>query len=351
MKVKGYIFSRSFFGERVPQNVQNVVLRDYCKKKKILFELSNTEYSAPKSTKILMNILENLNKYDGIIFYSLFQLPENFLERQKVYKKIIDKKKQLHFALEDRQASTKEDIRYIEKIFLIKNKSENIITKKKGKLKNFVSTKHYKTKRNYLQRMNDNKIKCMKISKKYGFEYWDGHRKYGYGGYKYIPGYHTELAKKIIRNYKLDNNSKILDIGCGKGYLLFEIKKLLKDIKITGVDISKYAKLNSKKEIKKNILLLDARKKLNFSDKDFDLVISINTLHNFSIRDVKLCLSEIERVGKSKFICVESFRNEKEQFNLQCWALTAETIIDVRSWKWLFAESNYSGDYEFIFFK
>lgn len=199
--------------------------------------------------------------------------------------------------------------------------------------------------------MNDNKIKCMKISKKYGFEYWDGHRKYGYGGYKYIPGYHTELAKKIIRNYKLDNNSKILDIGCGKGYLLFEIKKLLKDIKITGVDISKYAKLNSKKEIKKNILLLDARKKLNFSDKDFDLVISINTLHNFSIRDVKLCLSEIERVGKSKFICVKSFRNEKEQFNLQCWALTAETIIDVRSWKWLFAKSNYSGDYEFIFFK
>ena len=95
-------------------------------------------------------------------------------------------------------------------------------------IKNFFSTNHNKVVRNYLQRMKKEKVKCMQISKKYGYHYWDGDRKYGYGGYKYIPGYHTDLAKKIIKKYKLNNKSKILDVGCGKGFLAYEIKKLLK---------------------------------------------------------------------------------------------------------------------------
>ena len=198
--------------------------------------------------------------------------------------------------------------------------------------------------------MVNNKIKCMKISKKYDLDYWDGDRKYGYGGYKYIPGYHRLLAQKIIKQYNLNNDSKILDVGCGKGFLLYEIKKILKDIKITGIDISKYAKKKSKNEIKRFISLHDIRKKLKFSSSNFDLVISINTLHNLKLPEICKALSEIERVGKSKFVCVESYRNEKEQFNLQCWALTAETIIDKSSWEWLFKTSNYSGDYEFIYF-
>ena len=198
--------------------------------------------------------------------------------------------------------------------------------------------------------MNDNKVKCMKISKKYQFDYWDGNRKYGYGGYKYIKDYHKTLALNLIKNYSLNKNSKILDIGCGKGFLIYEIKKIIKDIKIYGCDISNYAIKNAKKEIKSNIFKHDASKKFNFSNKNFDLVISINTLHNLKLTNLEKSLKEIERLGKKKFICVESYRNEKEQFNLYCWALTAETLLDVNAWKWLFKTNYYSGDFEFIFF-
>ena len=119
-----------------------------------------------------------------------------------------------------------------------------------GKLKNFVTSLHLKTKRNYLERMIDNKVFCMNISKKYGYEYWDGNRRYGYGGYKFIPGRSTNVAKKLIRTYKLTNKSSILDIGCGKGYLLYEIKKILPKIDIHGYDISSYAIKKSKPELK-----------------------------------------------------------------------------------------------------
>ena len=81
-----------------------------------------------------------------------------------------------------------------------------------------VTNLHKSTKRDYLKRMIDNKVQCMTIAKKYGYDYWDGNRKYGYGGYKYIPGKWTSVAKRLIKNYKLNDNSKILDVGCGKAY-------------------------------------------------------------------------------------------------------------------------------------
>ena len=224
------------------------------------------------------------------------------------------------------------------------------MNKKPNEIFNFVTVNHIKTKRNYIERMLNNKVLCMKTSKKYGFDYWDGDRKFGYGGYKYIEGYFTKLAKKIIKKYNLNNDSKILDIGCGKGYLLFEIKKILKKINILGIDTSNYAILNSKKEIKKFIIKKNIIKGLNFKDNFFDLVISINTLHNLKLNDLEKSITEIERLGKNKFICVESYKNEFEQFNLQCWALTAETIIDTNSWKWLLKKFLYTGDYEFIYF-
>ena len=219
-----------------------------------------------------------------------------------------------------------------------------------GSVKNYVTFNHKKTNRNYLERMNNNKIQCMTTAKKYGFDYWDGDRKYGYGGYRYIKGYHSILAKKLVKDYSLNETSKILDIGCGKGFLLYEIQKILRNVKLYGLDISRYAKSNAKNEIKNKIKIWDINKKINFEDQFFDLVISINTLHNLKLKKLTQCLKEIERLGKSKFICVESYRNEKEQFNLQCWALTAETLIDKSSWLWLFKNVGYSGDYEFIYF-
>ena len=101
-----------------------------------------------------------------------------------------------------------------------------------GKLVNFVSKLHKSTKRDYLDRMINQKVRCMKKAREFGYDYWDGDRKYGYGGYKYIPGRWRSVAKQMIKKYKITNNSKVLDVGCGKGYILYEIKKILPNLKI-----------------------------------------------------------------------------------------------------------------------
>ena len=119
-----------------------------------------------------------------------------------------------------------------------------------GKLLNIITPLHKKTKRDYLARMQDDKIHCMRVAKKYGFDYWDGDRRYGYGGYKYDGRWKT-VAEKLIKQYKLNNKSKILDVGCGKGFLLFEFNKLLPGSTICGFDISRYGLKNAKEEIKK----------------------------------------------------------------------------------------------------
>ena len=215
---------------------------------------------------------------------------------------------------------------------------------------NFVTKLHKSTSRNYLQRMMNEKVNCMKIAKKYGKDYWDGDRKFGYGGYKYIPGRWANVAKKLISFYKLKSGSKILDVGCGKSYLLYEMIKLEPNLKIQGIDISNYAINKAFKH--KNIKLKNhkAEKKYNFKKNYFDLVISLGTLNNLEIFNLEKALKEIQRVGKKKFIMVESYKNDKQLFNLQCWALTCQSFLNPKEWKWVFKNSNYTGDYEFIYF-
>lgn len=218
------------------------------------------------------------------------------------------------------------------------------------KLLEIITPLHKKTERNYLARMMDEKPHCMEISKRYEKDYWDGDRRYGYGGY-YYNGRQKEIAKKLITEYNLKGDAKILDIGCGKGYLLYELRELLPESDIMGFDISSYALENSKEEIKSKLFRYEAQKDYPFRDKEFDLVISITTLHNLQINDLKKSLQETERVGKEKYIAVESFRNDKELFNLQCWALTCNSFFSPKEWEWIFNEFGYTGDYEFIFFE
>ena len=218
------------------------------------------------------------------------------------------------------------------------------------KLLNIITPLHKKTKRDCIGRMTDNKVECMRIAKQYGKDYWDGDRRYGYGGYRY-DGRWSSVAEKMIKNYNLPPNAEILDVGCGKGFLLYEFKKLLPSSKITGFDISEYAIANSKEEIRGSLFAHKAQDAYPFSDKKFDLVISITTLHNLCLSDLKSALGEIERVGKNKYIAVESYRNIEELFNLQCWALTCESFFSHEEWVWLFDEFNYKGDYEFIYFE
>ena len=220
-----------------------------------------------------------------------------------------------------------------------------------GKRKFFVNKLHHSSKRNYLKRMNNQKVKGMQIASKYGYDYWDGNRRYGYGGYKYIPGRWTSVAKKLIKNYSLNNNSHILDVGCGKAYLLYEIKLLLPKIKIYGFDISSYAIKKSKNIVRKNLFVHNAKNKFPYKDKKFDLAISLATLHNLSINELFSCIKEIERVAKKKYIMVESYNNFQELFNLQCWALTCKSFYYINDWNWIFKTNKYKGDFEFISFK
>lgn len=219
-----------------------------------------------------------------------------------------------------------------------------------GKLLNIITPLHKRTQRDYLGRMKDNKPECAKVARKFDREFFDSERKFGYGGYKY-DGRWEAIAKKFIELYNLPSDAKILDVGCGKGFLLYEFKKLLPKATVKGFDISQYAIKNAKEEIRADIFVHRAQDKYPFQDKEFDLVISITTLHNLLINELKVSLQEIERVGKQKYINVEGYRSEKELFNLQCWALTAELFFRPEEWIWLFNEFGYTGDYEFIYFE
>jgi len=219
---------------------------------------------------------------------------------------------------------------------------------KPNKIK-LITSNHKKTSRNYLERMKNNKPEIMKISKKYNFHYWDGNRKFGYGGYKY-DGRWKLIAKKIIKKYKLNKNSRILDVGCGKGFLVYELTKLLNSKNIYGIDISRYSIKKSPKIIRKNLSVKDCRKGLNYKKKYFDLILSINLIHNFSIYEIKNFLRNIVKISKKSYISTESYRNERELFNLQCWALTAESFFSEKEWNWIFKSYGYNRDFELIYF-
>ena len=218
----------------------------------------------------------------------------------------------------------------------------------------FINVLHKSTKRDYLARVNDPlypKYKAAYLAKKFDFDYWDGDRRICYGGYHYIPGRWAIVAKRMIEYYGLTKKSKILDIGCGKGFLLYEFTKLLPGIEISGLDISKYALGNSKEEISKYLTLGNATN-LPFEDNYFDFVFSINTLHCLHSFELDKALREMERVGKlNKYICVESFRNEKEKANLLYWQVTCEAFNNPDSWKWWFKNTGFEGDYSFIYFE
>ena len=220
-----------------------------------------------------------------------------------------------------------------------------------GNLVNYATSLHKATRRSYIERMVDDKVNCMTKAKKYEFDYWDGSRRYGYGGYKYMAGRWKPVAEALIKNYKLSNNSSILDVGCGKGFLLYELKLLLPNLKISGFDISKHGISESKEEIRESLFIHRAQDKYPFKDNQFDLVISLGCLHNLKIFELAAAIKEIERVAKNSYLMLESYRNEQELFNLQCWALTCESFFTPDEWKWIYDHFGYSGDYEFIYFE
>lgn len=214
----------------------------------------------------------------------------------------------------------------------------------------FITDVHKSTKRDYLARVNNPewpKAKAAVLAKKFGYEYWD-QPGICYGGYSYKPGRWDNVITKMIDHYQLKPGAKILDVGCGKGYMLYDFSKL--GYEVAGIDISQYAIDNAKEEIKDKLIVGNANK-LPFEDKSFDLIISLNTLHNLECYDMLSALKEIEKVGKNKYIVVESWRNEEERVNLLYWQLTCACFFSPPEWQWWMETAGYTGDYSFIYFE
>ena len=218
----------------------------------------------------------------------------------------------------------------------------------------FMSALHKSTPRDYLERVNDPeypKARAAELAKKFSAEYWDGDRRICYGGYRYLEGRWEKVARAMTNHYQLPTKPKILDIGCGKGFLLYDFLKVIPDAEIYGIDISEYAINNSKPEIRDRLKIGNAIN-LPWEDNTFDLVISITTLHNLHAYDLDLALREMERVGKRhKYLCLESYRNEQEKANLLYWQVTCEAFNTPEEWNWWFKHTNYTGDFSFIYFE
>ena len=220
-----------------------------------------------------------------------------------------------------------------------------------GELVQFVTPLHQATSRSYIDRMVDDKVHCMLKAKEYESDYWDGHRRYGYGGYKYMAGWWKPVAEALIEKYKLTNDSSVLDVGCGKAFLLYELNLLLPELRVEGFDISQHGLASAKEEIRSSLFSHRAQDSYPYEDDTFDLVISLGCFHNLRIFELETALAEVERVGKQGYVMLESYRNELEQFNLQCWALTCESFFDSKEWCWIYDHFGYTGDYEFIYFE
>ena len=179
----------------------------------------------------------------------------------------------------------------------------------------------------------------------FGKEFFDGDRNYGYGGFSYNPKFWQPVIPTFKNYWNLDSSSSVLDVGCAKGFMLYDLKKNIPGIKVNGIDISEYAIKNSLKEIKEDLIVGNATN-LPYEDNSFDVVISINTVHNLDIENCAKALKEIQRVSKKhSFITVDAYRNDKEKESMYAWNLTAKTIMSVEEWVNFFDKNDYKGDY------
>lgn len=183
------------------------------------------------------------------------------------------------------------------------------------------------------------------VARKFGKEFFDGDRCYGYGGFNYHPKYWSDVICDFQKYYGLEKRCKILDVGCAKGFMLYDFSRIISNAQLIGVDVSEYALTNAHDGVQGGLIRATAYR-LPFTDNYFDLVVSINTIHNLEEEQCISALCEIERVGRgSCFITVDAYRTSEEKNRMFAWNLTAKTIKQVDEWKALFARVGYTGDY------
>lgn len=182
-------------------------------------------------------------------------------------------------------------------------------------------------------------------ARKFGESFFDGDRLTGYGGYGYHPKFWTETVRRFRDHYRLPDDASVLDVGCAKGFMMHDFKKLMPNMTIAGIDVSTYAVTNAMEDMR-SCITVGTAKNLPFPDNSFDLVISINTVHNLALDDCKIALQEIERVSrKHAFVTMDAWRNDQEKGRMLEWNLTALTYMHVEEWKALFRGIGYKGDY------
>lgn len=215
----------------------------------------------------------------------------------------------------------------------------------------FITPLHKKTTRDYLARVNEfPKAEAAKLARQFGKDYWDGDRKVGYGGMRY-DGRWRVVAEDMVRHYGLKAGDRVLDVGCGKGFLLYEFTQACPGIEVAGLDVSEYAIAESKEEIRPGLRIGNAST-LPYGQGEFDLVLSINTLHNLECPELDSALREMERVSRRhKYVVIESWRSEEEKVNLLYWQLTCQSFHSPRAWEWWFRHTGYTGDHSFIYFE
>ena len=215
----------------------------------------------------------------------------------------------------------------------------------------FVGLIHKSTSRDYVARVvQRDKAEVAELALKWDYDYWDGSRETGYGGYKY-DGRWRKVADAMIKIYSIKPGMRILDVGSGKGFLLHDFMESCPGVEVSGLDISAYA-IEHCVETVKPFCKIGSAEKLPYPDNHFDLVVSINTLHNLYNYELHSALKEIERVSRgNKYLCVEGYRNEREKVNLMYWQMTCRAFHMPAEWQFVFDQAGYTGDHEFIYFE
>jgi ubiquinone/menaquinone biosynthesis C-methylase UbiE len=199
------------------------------------------------------------------------------------------------------------------------------------------------TKRNVKARAEKKSAEDIALAKQFGKDFFDGERRHGYGGYRY-DGRWLPVARRFFEHYQLPPDARILDVGCAKGFLMYDFKQVSPACTVRGIDVSTYARDNAHGGMEAFIDIGSADA-LPYPDKSFDLVVSINSIHNLPFPRCMKALQEMERVSRAhKFVSVDAWRTEEEHQALLDWILTAETCMSVDDWFKCFAQYGYTGD-------
>lgn len=205
--------------------------------------------------------------------------------------------------------------------------------------------KYPQAKRNLEERAAGKTEEQRAIARRFDKEFFDGDRSTGYGGFSYDPRFWTPVIPDIVDHFGIDASFSLLDVGCAKGFMIFDLLEVVPGMTVAGIDVSEYAIATAKPEVQPFLSVANA-KALPFDDDSFDVVISINTVHNLDRDECGKALQEIERVARrGSFITVDAYRNDDERQRMMDWNLTAKTIMPTGEWVEFFAGVGYTGDY------